>query len=63
MDINLKINSIPVLGNIKLQNTIYYVDANKEIYTLCNNKYTKVEDISIIKKILNYISPVSRDIK
>ena len=62
MDINLKINDVPVLGTIKMDGITYYVDRNKFIYTLDNNTYNKVTDASTLKRILEYITPRSLDV-
>lgn len=63
MDVNLKINDIPVLGSIKYQNIIYYITINKDIYVHKDNNYIKITDVSITKNVLKYISPRSLDLK
>lgn len=62
MDVNLNINGIPVLGTIKIENTIYYVDKNRSIYIYEDDTYKKVNDMETLKKVLRYISPRSMDV-
>ena len=64
MDNDIKINGVDVLGKIKVDGITYYVDMNKTIYTCQDDgAYSKVNDESTLKKILDYITPQSMDVR
>ena len=59
--INMKINGKNILGDINIDNKIYYVDEERIIYKEINGEYIEEKDKKIIEKILSYIFPKSID--
>lgn len=62
MNINEKIDGKLVVLNILYEGIMYYITADKAIYTKEGQKHIEVQDNVTVKKIIDYITPKSLDI-
>ena len=63
MDFNLKDNNLSIVGSIKFNDIIYFIDKDKNIFTKQNEIYSIVTDEKILSDIIKYITPHSIDVK
>ena len=57
-----KINDVYILGNVLVDNVMYYIDINKNVYYRENDEYIKLEKGRKLKKVLGKITPKSIDV-
>ena len=57
------VNDKHLLGSVIVDGVTYYVDINRNIFIKNNDEFEKVEDTETLKKILEYITPKSIDVK